>query len=258
MENTPMSKKEALIALWRLLAELFDDKARAKRLAEQSGVNPAQISADGAAADYWWRILVEAHRRSKVQEIVKNASGEIEERAGDLRQAYRVYAGAPDTGEPFDAPAMTPGQVGGIQIDKIEAANVAETQIIDQRNATFIIGGGTQIDTGSAFVGSGSSVQTGLAAAEIAQLLAPVLAAVQQSAVDPAQQAAALQEIEKLKAELAKGKNADDLRIAGILDDLAKMVPGAAAAVVSAFGAPPLAGIAGPVTRFVLDQVKRK
>ncbi len=43
-----MSKKEAIIALWRLLAKLFDDKAQAKRLAEQAGINPAQISADGA------------------------------------------------------------------------------------------------------------------------------------------------------------------------------------------------------------------
>ena len=99
-----MSKKEALIALWRLLAELYDDKAQAKRLAEQSGVNPAQISADGAAADYWWRILLEAHKRgtvqgrNPVQEIVKNASWEIEERASDLKQAYRTYADAPDTG----------------------------------------------------------------------------------------------------------------------------------------------------------------
>jgi hypothetical protein len=104
-----MSKKEALIALWRLLAELYDDKEKAKRLVEQSVVNPAHISADGAAADYWWRILLEAHKRGKVEEIVKNASWEIEERASDLKQAYRIYADAPDTGDLLEAPARTPG-----------------------------------------------------------------------------------------------------------------------------------------------------
>jgi len=312
-----MSKKEALIALWRLLAELYDDKAKAKRLAEQSGVNPAQISADGAAADYWWRILLEAHKRgtvqgrNTVQEIVKNAGWEIEERASDLKQAYRTYADAPDAGDLLDAPTMTPGQGGNTYTKKIIAANVGETQFIDQRNATITVGGKQEVHTGgAAFVGGGvhtggghfvggdmtvqgdmvggdkvggdkvggdkfsvgdvsgtgvaigtgasASVQMGLAAAEVAQALAPVLTAVQQSADDAATQAAAMQEIEKLKAELAKGKDADDSRIAGILDDLAKLVPGAVAAVVSAFGTPLLAGIAGPVTQFVLNQFKRK
>ena len=93
---------------------------------------------------------------------------------------------------------------------------------------------------------------------KVAQALAPVLAAVQTSAADAATQAAAVQEIETLKAELAKGKDADDSRIAGILDGLANLVPGAVAAVVSAFGTPLLAGIAGPVTQFVLKQFKRK
>ncbi|MBU6352076.1 MAG: hypothetical protein KGS73_18215 [Chloroflexi bacterium] len=124
-----MSKKEALISLWRLLAELYDDKEKAKRLVEQSGVNPAHISADGAAADYWWRILLEAHKRVKVEEIVKNASWEIEERASDLKQAYRSYADAPDTGDLLEAPTMMPGQgsgiSSGISIGKIEATNVS-------------------------------------------------------------------------------------------------------------------------------------
>ena len=120
-----MSKKEALISLWRLLAELYDDKEKAKRLVQQSGVNLAHISADGAAADYWWRILLEAHKRGKVEEIVKNASWEIEERASDLKQAYRIYADAPDTGDLLEAPARTPGQGGGISIGTIEATNVS-------------------------------------------------------------------------------------------------------------------------------------
>lgn len=305
-----MSKKEALIALWRLLSELYDDKAQAKRLAEQSGVNPAQVSADGAAADYWWRILLAAHKRgtvhgrNTVQEIVKNVSCEIEERAGDLDKAYRTYADAPDAGDLLEAPTIAPGQAGSITIGKIEAANVGETQFIDQRNATITIGGKQEVHTGgAAFVGGGvhtggghfvgrdmsvqgdvvsgdkvggdkinvgdvsetgvaigssASVQMGLSAAEVVQALAPVLAAVQSNAADPATQAAALQEIEKLKAELAKGKDANDRRIAEILDDLAKLVPGVVAAVVSAFGTPLLVGIAGPVTQFVLDRLKGK
>ena len=65
-----------------------------------------------------------------------------------------------------------------------------------------------------------------------------------------------MQEVEQLKQELAKGKGADDQRVAGILDGLAALVPGAVAAVVSAFGTPLLGGIA--VTQFVLGQLKRR
>ncbi|MFM7581353.1 MAG: hypothetical protein ACKO9F_01340 [Caldilinea sp.] len=294
-----MSKKEALIALWRLLAELYDDKAKAKRLAEQSGINPVYISADDAAADYWWRILLEAHKRGKVQEIVKNASWEIEERAGDLKQANRTYADAPDTGDLLEAPTMAPGQGGGISIGKIEATNVSmrdqyifERGEINMGNETKIDTGGGAVVGGSVYtggghfvgrdmtvqgdkvggdkvgvgdvsgtgvaIGSGASVQIGPSADKVAQALAPVLTALQQSTVDVATQAAAMQEIEKLKAELAKGKDADDSRIAGILDGLANLVPGAVAAIVSTFGTPLLVGIAGPVTQFVLNQFKRK
>ena len=284
-----MSNKEALTALWRLLAELYDDQATVKRLAEQSGINPAYISAEGAAAGYWWRILVEAHKRGKVQEIVKNASWEIEERAKDLKQAYHTYAAAPDTGDLLEAPTMTPGPGGGIRIGKIEAKNVSmHDQYIFERGGIdtgggAVVGGGVYTGGGmfvggnmtvqgdrvsgdkfgdvsgtGVVIGSGASVQTGPPADKVAQALAPVLTAVQQSTVDAARQAVALQEIEKLKAELAKGKDADDSRIAGILEDLANLVPGAVAAVVSAFGTPLLVGIAGPVTHFVLNQFKRK
>lgn len=43
---------------------------------------------------------------------------------------------------------------------------------------------------------------------------------------------------------------------AGVLDDMAKLLPGAVAAVVSASGTPLLGGVAGPVTQFVLDRIK--
>lgn len=107
-----MSKQESLVVLWRLLVDLFGDKSKAGRLAEQSGLDPAQISADGSPADYWWRILVEAHRRNKVQELVKNASWEVEERSGDLKQAYRAYVDAPDTGVTLDTPGNATGPTG--------------------------------------------------------------------------------------------------------------------------------------------------
>jgi hypothetical protein len=46
--------------------------------------------------------------------------------------------------------------------------------------------------------------------------------------------------------------------IAKLVDGLVGLVPGATSAVVSAFTTPLLAGIAGPVTGFVLDKLRSK
>ena len=90
----PMNKTEALKKLWQLLTDLIDEKKRIQRLAEQSGIQTAQLNSDGAATEYWWQILVEAHRRHKVDKIVAKVGEEIGERKGDLEEAYRLYADA--------------------------------------------------------------------------------------------------------------------------------------------------------------------
>ena len=90
-----MNKTEALIKLWRLLTDLIDDKARIRRLVEQSDIiQTAQLNPDGAATEYWWRTLIEADRRHKVDKIVAKVGEEIGERKGDLEEAYRLYADA--------------------------------------------------------------------------------------------------------------------------------------------------------------------
>ena len=66
----------------------------------------------------------------------------------------------------------------------------------------------------------------------------------------------AQQKVEALKTEAAKGKKADDGVMAKLVEGIVKLVPGAVSAVVSAFGTPLLGGLAGPVTKYVLDKVK--
>jgi len=62
--------------------------------------------------------------------------------------------------------------------------------------------------------------------------------------------------VNALKREAAKGKGADDGVIARLAEGLVKLVPSAAGAVVGAFAKPVLAGVAGPVTGFVLDKLR--
>lgn len=108
---------------------------------------------------------------------------------------------------------------------------------------------------GGSFTGRDSVVYG--STADLDAALAPVVDAIREHAAAAAQ-VTALEQIAALKQELAKGKDAGDSRVAGILDGLANLVPGAVAAIVGAFSTPLLSGIAGPVTQFVLDQLKRR
>ncbi len=94
--ETPMNKTEALNKLWQLLTDLIDDKARIRRLAEESGIQIAEINPDGAATEYWWRVLGAARRDRKVDKIVAAVGEELKERKGELDEAYRLYADATD------------------------------------------------------------------------------------------------------------------------------------------------------------------
>ena len=62
--------------------------------------------------------------------------------------------------------------------------------------------------------------------------------------------------LQELKTEVRKGKNADDGVLARIVNGLADLVPKAVGALAGAFAAPLLQGVAGPVTKIVLEKLK--
>ncbi|MBL6082323.1 hypothetical protein JMJ56_30580 [Belnapia sp. T18] len=106
---------------------------------------------------------------------------------------------------------------------------------------------------GGDMVGGNKVVGTPSTAA-LEEALRPVIEVIRaaSSAAQPEAEAKAA----ALKQEAAKGKGADDRVIAKLVDGLVGLVPGAASAVVSAFGTPILSGITGPVTGFVLDKLR--
>ena len=120
----------------------------------------------------------------------------------------------------------------------------------DQINMGNVSGAGIAIGRGAH-----ASVTQGVSPSELEPLFEQLLGTVRQHA--PAdQQAAAVEQVQALKAEVAKGKQAEDRKIAKIVDGLVDMVPKAVGAILSTFGSPILDGIAGPVTTFVLDKLK--
>jgi hypothetical protein len=119
------------------------------------------------------------------------------------------------------------------------------------------VGGGTYVNgnvtAGGDFVGR-DKITHGTAAHDVQALLAPLLAVVSQAPA--AVRTQAVEQVQQLGAEAAKGKQADDGRMGRIIDGLVAKVPGAVGAIVSAFASPLLGGVAGPVTKFVLDKLR--
>lgn len=122
-------------------------------------------------------------------------------------------------------------------------------------------GGGDRIEvgdvsgTGIAIGRSASAnVSSGLTPPDIAALFATLDEAVGRAV--PERREEAERTVVALKTEVAKAEKADDSRVARLIDRLVDLVPGAVSAVVSTFATPILGGIAGPVTKFVLDGLK--
>lgn len=63
------------------------------------------------------------------------------------------------------------------------------------------------------------------------------------------------EKIDELKAEAAKGKDADDTVLASLVEGFVGLVPVAASAIVSAFATPIIGAAVGPVTKYVLSKI---
>ena len=200
--------------------------------------------------------------------------------------AVALYRGATTLGD-FDANAPPPAgtAVREVRPDYAQAmiANVAGSGAAAQGDGAVAVGErgvhvggdnsgpintGSQVNTaGGAYVGGNVSadrdfvgrdrITTGIEPSDLEPIFAPLRAAVAQHA-PPHKQTEAVQQVQALKAEAAHGDQADDGAMARIIEGLADLVPEAVKAIVSAFASPILSGVAGPVTRWVLDKLKGK
>jgi hypothetical protein len=115
---------------------------------------------------------------------------------------------------------------------------------------------GGSVTVGGDIVGRDKIVGTQISRIELDQTFRPVEEAIRTAPA--ANQPEAMQKLEELKSEAAKGKGAKDAVVAKLVDGLAGLIPSAVGAVASAFGTPLLGGIAGPATKYVLDKIQGK
>jgi hypothetical protein len=115
---------------------------------------------------------------------------------------------------------------------------------IDRRNLR--VGG-----EGGEIIGRVKIVGVHIAQADLDHAFQPLVEAV-------AGNTEAMRQAEALKREAAKGYDAEDGALAGLVKSIMGLVPGSVAGLLSAFGAAALGGVAGPVTKWVLSEIQFK
>jgi hypothetical protein len=129
-------------------------------------------------------------------------------------------------------------KIGG---DKISVGDISGSQGI-------AIGRGAQ---------SHVHIQKGIPTAELNKLFAPLLAQVTQQ-VPATQQAEAVAKVNELKAEMSKGQAADDEAMAGLIEEIVALAPGAAAILTNLFTHSLIAKSAGAATKYILKRLAKR
>lgn len=111
---------------------------------------------------------------------------------------------------------------------------------------------GTLNSGDSNIVGRGPGTM-GIDPSQLNALFAPLLTA---AATAPENQFEAVQTVTELKEEAAKGEQADDKKMAKLIEGFIGLVPAGVGAVVSAFASPILGAIAGPATEYVIEKIQ--
>lgn len=140
---------------------------------------------------------------------------------------------------------------GGDFIGRDRVDDRVEIHAGDTINVGDVSGAGIAIGRGAQ-----ATVTTGISAQELQRLFEPLMTSIREMPV--ANQTEALKRAEELKQEVAKGKAADDSKMGKLIDGLVGLVPGAVSGIASIFASPIVGGLAGPVTKYVLDKIQGK
>jgi len=128
-------------------------------------------------------------------------------------------------------------KVGGDKVggDKISVGDISGSQGI-------AIGRGAKAEV---------NIQQGASSEALTQLFAPLLAQVAR------EDATAVAKVQTLKAEVEKGEEADDEKIADLIGDIAEAAPSVVESIVNLFTNSVVAKVAGGATKYVLKRIRK-
>ena len=176
----------------------------------------------------------------------------------------------------FGGRGLNPGQVPSDPLENTRSIGVASPGMVNLGGGDYI--GGNKTTYGDEVLGnkmggdnfnvgpvsgtgivigrnSRATVNMGSSVTNLEELFAPVYHILSQAPAEKREQAVHL--TEALQHEAEKGDKAEDSRMAKLIDNLVELVPAAVSAVVNTFATPILAGIVGPVTKYVIERFKR-
>jgi hypothetical protein len=127
-----------------------------------------------------------------------------------------------------------------VQGDKVGGDNITVGDISGSQG--IAIGRGAKAEV---------TIQQGLSADEVSQLFAPLLTQVAREDVT------AVPQVQALKAEVAKGEEADDEKMADLIGEIAEAAPSVVEGIVNLFTNSVVAKVAGGATNYVLKRLRK-
>ena len=136
-----------------------------------------------------------------------------------------------------------------IQGDEVHGDKVGGDKVAgDKISVGNISGSGIAIGRGAQ---ASAHIQQGVSGTELNQLFAPLLAQVAQ------QNAAAVSQVNALKEEAGKGEDADDEKMADLIEAIADAAPTAVEGIVNLFTNSIIAKAAGAATNYMLKRIRK-
>jgi hypothetical protein len=145
---------------------------------------------------------------------------------------------------------------GGVKVSRGDLVGRDQITYGDRVRGDKITTGDITDSTVAVGRGGQATSAVGLTAEDLDRLFQPLMEAVRQAPPDRRDEA--MEMVEELEAEAAKGEKADDTIMAKLINGIVDLVPDAVAAVTSIFATPILGALAGPATRFVLGLIQGK
>lgn len=243
-------------------ASFYQGLAYGRTVKEAHGLGSVQIALHGLGEEHKPQLLGAADAATvRLVDPAQVAEEEAASRTNSINTGGGAYIGGSvqlDKGDFVGRDKVIHGdEIRGDKFtgDKIMNDKVEGNKTGSDNISVGNISGGTGIAIGRGATSNVTQSSTSSDPAAMAALFAPLLAAIQEAPTDVQNQATPV--ISQLQAETAKGQQADDETMGGLIQDLADLVPSAVSAIGTIFAGPVLGNLVGPATKFVLNRLKR-
>ena len=170
------------------------------------------------------------------------------------KRSHVTWPTVPPNFQPSNTPSAAASTLRGNQVnvygDFVQGNKVGGDQVGGDKSSVGNISSGQGIAIGREAKAE-VHIQQGLGGDEVDKLFAPLLALVAKEDVT------AVPQMQALKAEVEKGEEADDEKIADLISDIAEATPSVIEGIVNLFTNSIVAKVAGGATKYILKRIRK-